>query len=1224
MAEHDLAGVESRTQELGRELYAHLQDYRPTISERVQDHVLLLLMEEPSLRTRLLRFVDVLAALSDDRSGRHTAALFREYFRERFPDIPAVFRLGLAAARSPVVPAPLLRWLVMCGTRMVASRFIVEPDEDAVRRALDDLGKWNRYPSLDILGEAVVSEQEAEEYKQGYLRLLERLGRHPLSKSRTAGDTPCLEVSLKLSSLTHQFNPADPDGTLARVRPALEEVCMAARDRGIGVTVDAEQYAYRDLTWHIFRSVVAPGEPLGQWPDAGMVVQAYLRDATSHAQEVLEFGRSRGTPIRVRLVKGAYWDYEVITAEQNRWPSPVHKDKGGTDQTYESVVRTFLESPDCVKLAVGSHNIRSHAYAEAVREAMGLPAGALEHQTLHRTLEALSRALPRMGWPTRDYVPTGELVPGMAYLVRRILENTSQSGFLTRARMKEQASELLAPPQPGAEDTSHRRPSDPTGFASTPVARFFDDEERGRFRHALEETRARWGDTYRLQLGDDMVETPVRVPSVSPSYPDAVVPVGWVHHAGLQEADRAIALASRAFPAWATRPVAERVEIGLRAAEILRARKETVAAWVVHEGGRTWSEAMADVEEAIDHVEWNALQARRLTPLIEAGYRSRGVVACIPPWNFPSALPAGMASAALMAGNAVILKPARPTPIVAQVLVDAFHEAGVPRDVLIHLPGPGGGVGSRLVESPDVDMVAFTGSKDVGEGIYRSASQVALRRGGIKRVVAELGGKNAIVVFPDADMDEAVLGILHSAFGHAGQKCSACSRVLVHRQVHDALSKRLVEGARSLPVGRADDPSVVINPVINEEARRGIMAYREAAYQEGHVLLDMLDRSALGPLCLGPLIVEVDPRRAQSARVAQEEIFGPVVALIPFDSEEEAVRVVNSPVYALALGIFSRSPSTVSRMVRTCRAGNVYVNRGITGARVGIEPFGGFQLSGTGPKAGGEEYVMAFLTRRSGFRAGALEEEQPSGQAAPTAMPQGWRTWEDTPVEERLRRLSAAATDLARRRDALVGAVAFWKGGTEEAAKHITATLDAVTRLLGAAPEIATPQPTVAIPGQDNFITWDTPRGLGVVSVDDGSDPATLAALIFRPLLAGNGVLVATPAEVAPTASAIAESAWRAGVPREVLCLAPADAALEGLAAGPVHFAAVDLALERTQALYRVLGETREAAGQRWLKALISVSDGPTPAEPGFLRLFAHPKAVAIQTLRHGADLKLV
>jgi len=1220
-----LLEVEARTQELGRVLHNRVQAHRPTVGERLQDRLMMLFMEDHALRSRVLRYVDVLAALPEDPFGRQTASLFREYFDASFQHLPRWLWPIFGAARSRFIPDPLIRLNALYWTRLIASRFIVPPSTPRIVRTLKNLEEAGRYPSFDLLGEAVLSEKEAQRYRRRYLELLADLGTHPLAGTRTPGGAPGIQVSLKLTSLTSQFNPADLGGTLRRVRPALEEICQAAREQGIGITLDTEQYATRDLTWRIFREVLGPGGPFADWADAGIVVQAYLRDAEQLATEVLAFARGRGVPFAVRLVKGAYWDYEVIVAEQTGWPMPVHRNKGATDVSYERLVRLLLEDASSIRLAVGSHNVRSHAYAEATREVLGLPDNTVEHQTLYRTLEGLSRALARMGWVERDYVPVGELIPGMAYLVRRILENTSQVGFLTKARLEENVSELLRAPQPGPEDQPYKRPPHPTGFVNEPPARLFDAVERERFQQALAGTRARWGATYPLRLGSESIETSERMPSLSPSHPDPAHPVGWVHLAGLEQAERAVALANAEQPAWAARPPAERAAIGLRAAGLLRGRKYEIAAWVVHEGGKDWHGALADVEEAIDHIDWNARALLHLTPQIEAGYRPVGVVACIPPWNFPIALPAGMTSAALLAGNAVILESAERTPIIAQALTDLLHQAGVPEDVLIHLPGLGGTVGARLVESADVDMVAFTGSKATGTWIYRTASAVAPRKGGVKRVVAEMGGKNAIVVFPDADMDEAVQAILNSAFGHAGQKCSACSRVLVHSEVYERLRSRLVEAARSLPIGPADEPGTAINPVIDSEAREKIASYGETARREGRLLLDLLDGDGSGGSCTGPLVLELDAAKVPTARVAQEEIFGPILSLIRFESEEEAVSLVNSTVYALTLGIFSRSPGVISRMIRACQAGNIYVNREIAGARVGIEPFGGFQLSGTGPKAGSEEYLLAFMTRSSGYRTAPG-----GGDGARTHRPDphrldGLRPWDSVSVTERLRQLRAGIKSLEKARPAIERAVAAWKGlSLDEASWEAARVLEMASAVLAAAPEVADPQPTVEIPGQRNFVLWNTPRGVGVAAVDDGSDPASLAGLVFGPLLAGNGLVVVTTPSPAAFAEVLVGALHRAGVPRAALALADPNTTLEALAASPLHFAAVDLDLERTRSLYRVLGVTEEDSGQRWLKALLSVSEGPGPAEAGFLRRFANPKAVAIRTLRHGAELELV
>jgi RHH-type proline utilization regulon transcriptional repressor/proline dehydrogenase/delta 1-pyrroline-5-carboxylate dehydrogenase len=1213
-----LTQVEARTQEIGQELDQRLAEYRPRLQERLQDHLMVLLMQDDTLRTTMLRFVDVLAAVHAGRSGHRIASLFREYFQGDFAHLSHSLRLFIRSARWSRLPDRMVAWFARRLTELIARRFIVQSGQANMAAVLQWLDRQHRRPSFDLLGEAVVSETEAQAYVRAYLDLLDYLASHPTVSQRTAGDGPGFEVSLKLSSLTSQFNAADPEGTLARVRPRFEAICQQARRRGIGITVDAEQFAYRELGWFIFRRVMAPGEPLGDWPDAGMVIQAYLEDADAHARHVLDFARCRPEPFRVRLVKGAYWDQEVILAEQKGWPVPVYRRKGATDQTFERIIDVFLDAGMPARVAVASHNVRAHAYVKAVQEALELPPEAVEHQTLYGTLEALSVALSRMGWVTRTYIPVGELIPGMAYLVRRILENTSQAGFLTKSRRHEDMAELLRRPVPGEADLSYTKPAHPTGFVNTPAARLFDATERGQFAQALDATRRCWGETYPLQVGDERLETEIRVPSLSPSHPQAREPVGWVYFAGEREGQQAIRLANASAPAWAARPLAERIAIGLRAADIVRQRKNDLAAWIVHEGARNWPESLADVEEAIDHIVWNALQLRRLAGRVEHQYKPRGVVACIPPWNFPVALPAGMTSAALIAGNAVILKSAEQTPIVAHMLVEAFHEAGVPQDVLIHLPGYGDTIGKALVESPEVDMVAFTGSKEVGTWIYETAARVELTKGGIKHAVTEMGGKNAIVVFPDADMDETVLGILGSAFSHAGQKCSACSRVLVHREIFARLAQRLVEAAQSAPVGAADRPDTVVNPVIDADALNRIRSYANIARREGDVLLDLLEPGSDDGYQVGPLILRLDQDRAFRGTTGQEEIFGPVLPLIPFESEDEAVALVNSTVYGLTLGIFSRRPQTIRHMLRRCEAGNIYVNRSITGARVGIEPFGGFRLSGTGPKTGSEAYPLAFLTRREGFRTLSRRGSVEADPSQHTDLLAGLRSWQHADVITRLHLLRRAASRLGDTWRPIHAESAAWATGARPDLQNtLSALLDTVS-------ETAAAQYTVKIPGQDNFVLWDTPRGLGLVACDDGSDPATLAGLVYGPLVAGNGVVVVTTERHYDFARALVETLHHVGVPKDVVRLAPQNTSAAALASGAIHFAAVDVSLSEAQGIYSALGPTSEACGQTWLKALISVSEGPRPGEPGYLRLFAHPKAIAIQTLRHGADLAIM
>jgi RHH-type proline utilization regulon transcriptional repressor/proline dehydrogenase/delta 1-pyrroline-5-carboxylate dehydrogenase len=410
----------------------------------------------------------------------------------------------------------------------------------------------------------------------------------------------------------------------------------------------------------------------------------------------------------------------------------------------------------------------------------------------------------------------------------------------------------------------------------------------------------------------------------------------------------------------------------VRCANILRRRRFELAAWEVFETAKQWREADADVAEAIDYCEYYAAEMLRLSrpqrrdvpgEENEYFYEPRGVAVTIAPWNFPLAILCGMTTAALVAGNTVIMKPAEQSPVSATKLMEVFEEAGVPAGVVNFLPGIGEEIGPILVQHPDVEIIAFTGSRAVGLEIQRQAAQTPRGQTHVKRVITEMGGKNAAIVDETADLDEAVHGIVASAFGYAGQKCSACSRAIVLESVYDTFLTRLVEATRSLKVGPAEDSSAFVGPVIDQEARDRVRKYIEIGKNEGRLVCGV----DAGPLAsqgwfVGPhIFADVKPE----ATIAQEEIFGPVLAVIKARDLDHAIEIANGTPYALTGGIFSRSPENVERVRREFRVGNLYINRKITGALVDRQPFGGFKLSGVGSKAGGPDYLQQFLIPRT-------------------------------------------------------------------------------------------------------------------------------------------------------------------------------------------------------------------------------------------------------------------
>jgi RHH-type proline utilization regulon transcriptional repressor/proline dehydrogenase/delta 1-pyrroline-5-carboxylate dehydrogenase len=492
-----------------------------------------------------------------------------------------------------------------------------------------------------------------------------------------------------------------------------------------------------------------------------------------------------------------------------------------------------------------------------------------------------------------------------------------------------------------------------------------------RFAGALQAVRARLGADVPLVIGGERVETAERIVSVNPSRASEVV--GRVASAGPLEVDRAVAAALRAFPDWREAGVEARAQALGRVAELLRERRTELAAWIVYEAGKPWAEADGDVTEAIDFVEYYRARARELQRPLTLGRRrgevnhytreARGVVGVIAPWNFPLAILTGMTSAALSTGNTVVMKPAEQTPVIAAKLMELFDAAGVPPGVVNYTPGRGEVAGDRLVRHPDVALIAFTGSQEVGTRIYATAAATAGTRM-LKRVVAEMGGKNAIIVDDDADLDEAVQGIIASAFGYAGQKCSACSRVIGVGRVYARLVERLAEAARTLPMGPAEAPGTVVGPVIDEPSRERILSYVDLGKRLARaVLLREVDPAvaALGGFYVAPAIFADVP---VTCALAREEIFGPVLSCLPAATFEEALEIATGLDYALTGGVFSRSPVRVARAREAFRVGNLYINRATTGARVGRQPFGGRQLSGIGWQAGGPDYLVQFVETR--------------------------------------------------------------------------------------------------------------------------------------------------------------------------------------------------------------------------------------------------------------------
>lgn len=910
---------------------------------------------DPDFRVKLLRFVDVLPSL---RTRRAVADHVRQYFRDAPHLVGAASGIG-----SRQVFRPLLSRVVREGVFAMAHRFIAGESAQQAVPALRALAEDGVGWTLDLLGEATLSDLEAEEYAGRYEDLLRTLSAN-LDEVRPRGEVwegiPPLNISVKLSSLCAHFEPAAPDYVSTVVRERLRSFMRLAVEQGGFINFDMEQYRYKALVHHVIADLLAEPE-FDSYPHIGVVVQAYLRDALDDLAHLEAVAKRRGAPITVRLVKGAYWDEERIVARQNEWPVPVYEDKSDTETSFERCTDALLAAFPHLRPAFGSHNPDSIAQAIVKSRASSLADADIEFQMLYGMAEGLREEVARQGFRTRVYVPVGKLIPGMAYLVRRLLENTSnQAWFNAGAGITDRKQRMTSQPAETARSV--------TGFRNAPPARFFDEADRNRMDEAIASVRASFGAEFPLLIGDEEVTgrdwNEVRYPA------DPTVVVARVAQAAPQDVETAVEAARRGFPAWRGLLPAERCDILLRAADLMEERRFTLAAIEVFESAKPWAEADGDIAEAIDHCRYNAIHGARLAepqPMLDPPgeedayfHEGVGVAAVISPWNFPLAIPAGMTVGALAGGNSAILKPAAQSPVIAAKLVSILREAGVPPDAITYLPGPGSTVGEGLVTHPDVDIIAFTGSMEVGLRIVEFAGKTQPAQRNVKRVIAEMGGKNAIIIDDDADLDQAVEGTLVSAFGYAGQKCSACSRLIIVGTAHDEALTRLKGAVESLVVGPPHEPATFVPPVIGAAARDRIMRYVEDGRRSSTLVAQAPVPGGDGSYVPPAVFADVP----LDSPLAREEIFGPVLSVFHADTFERALEIAADSRFALTGAVFSRNPRHIGQARQRLRVGNLYINRKSTGAVVGRQPFGGLQMSGVGEKAGGPDYVRQFMQPR--------------------------------------------------------------------------------------------------------------------------------------------------------------------------------------------------------------------------------------------------------------------
>ena len=815
---------------------------------------------------------------------------------------------------------PVIRAAVRQAMRILAEQFVLaETIEQAVERAAER-GPY-RF-SFDMLGEGARTAEDAAQYLDSYLHSIQAVG-------------PPHGISVKLSALHPRFEEAKRSRVFAELLPLLERLAAAAQARGIGLTIDAEESERLELTLDLYEAT------LKTYP-LGLAVQAYQKRAPGVCEWLGALGRSLKRRLPIRLVKGAYWDGEIKRAQQLGMPDyPVFTRKAVTDLSYVACARILLTNPGWVYAAFATHNCRTVA---SVLEMAG--DADFEFQKLHGMGDSLYDALlEERNVPVRVYAPVGSFNELLPYLVRRLLENGANTSFVHQiADPDVPLQRLIADPAQALPDPYEPDPRIPLPRNLYPDRLNSLGLDLSR-RDVLDSIQAR------------IIADP-RLPAVKEASPERL--------------EQAIARAAAAFEPWSRTPAAKRAVHLERAAEALEERMLELVSLIVREGKRTYGDAVSEVREAADFCRYYALQARKLAaqPLALAGpageknelyLHGRGVFACISPWNFPLAIFTGQVAAALAAGNTVIAKPAEQTPLVGLAAIKLLHEAGIPADALYCAIGDGESIGAPLVADPRIAGVAFTGSVETAKRINEA---LARRAGPIVPLIAETGGVNAMIVDASALPEQVVDDVVVSAFQSAGQRCSA-QRVLFVDAGTAPRILRLIAGALAeLKAGDPAEPDTDVGPVIDAAAHAALSAHVAKLSARSTPLgaakaagANLRDFHFISPTAFQLPLDEL-PRT---------EVFGPILHVCTYKREDlgKILGWLRETGYGLTLGIHSRIQSFVDEVVAAARVGNIYVNRSMIGAVVGVQPFGGEGLSGTGPKAGGPHYLLRFVTERT-------------------------------------------------------------------------------------------------------------------------------------------------------------------------------------------------------------------------------------------------------------------
>jgi len=908
-------------------------------------------------------------------------SLFR--LAEALPRTPDANNQRALLARLPGLSMPLAqataRPLAQAAIGAFAQQFVYgETIGGALVRAQREAHAERRQNfSFDMLGEGARTGEDAERNLARYVEAVRALGRD--SPPATAALHARSGVSIKISAIHPRYEAAQFAHIRADLLARLRSLCTAAAEAGIGLTIDAEESERLLLQLDLFASL-ADDAHLTAWPGLGLAVQTYLGSAPQVIEAVLQVARQRrargGAPIAVRLVKGAYWDSEIRRAQELGVDAyPVHIDKGVTDLSYLACARTLLKHRDLVYAQFATHNPVSAASVLALAAADPAEDGArgFEFQRLHGMGESLQRALAAMvpQIPLRVYAPVGRQQELLAYLVRRLLENGANSSFLHLVAQAHNAGDLVASGMAclhAGSGTAPARLAQPReiNMPQRLNAKGYDLGDAATLERIAQEVALARRAWTAAPLIDGVAQPGETRRVFSPAQP--ALAIGSVTDADAAAARRAIDSAFGARHRWARSAVTERAACLERLANLLEQHQFELMALCVWEAGKTLPDALADVREAVDFCRYYAVQARQRFAAALAlpgsagesnalSWNGRGVFVCISPWNFPAAIFVGQIAAALVAGNTVVAKPAEQTPLAAFRIAQLIVEAGVPGDVFHLLPGPGETVGQALIADARIAGVAFTGSTATARQIQRT---LADKDGPIVPFIAETGGLNAMIVDSTALPEQVVDAVIASAFRSAGQRCSSLRMLYVQDEIAPAVLHMLRGAMQTLRLGDPSDPATDIGPVIDAEAGAMLHRYIAELRGRGAPIAESAPLPESGNF-VAPIAFEVG-----SIADLPGERFGPVlhVARFAIAGLEQVIDAINATGYGLTLGIHTRIDARAEFIRSRTAVGNVYVNRNMIGAVVGAQPFGGEGLSGTGPKAGGPNYLQRFATER--------------------------------------------------------------------------------------------------------------------------------------------------------------------------------------------------------------------------------------------------------------------